>query len=152
VLNTEKVEKFDQKLKEKADTIGNLLVHWFHALTLFFIGAGIVWSGVDAFFDMAVKGHHSIEDILLLFIYLELLAMVGIYFKTNHMPVRYLIYVAITGLTRMLIGHISINHVPDAGVLYITGAILILSLTVLILRYGSAKFPYGEPGEEPAQK
>jgi phosphate starvation-inducible membrane PsiE len=107
---------------------------------------------VDAFFDMAVKGHHSIEDILLLFIYLELLAMVGIYFKTNHMPVRYLIYVAITGLTRMLIGHISINHVPDAGVLYITGAILILSLTVLILRYGSAKFPYGEPGEEPAQK
>jgi len=152
VLDTEKVEKFDQKLKEKADTIGNLLVHWFHALTLFFIGAGIVWSGVDAFFDMAVKGHHSIEDILLLFIYLELLAMVGIYFKTNHMPVRYLIYVAITGLTRMLIGHISINHVPDAGVLYITGAILILSLTVLILRYGSAKFPYGEPGEEPAQK
>ncbi|MFT5396240.1 MAG: protein PsiE [Gammaproteobacteria bacterium] len=152
MLNLEKVEKFDEKLKKNADTIGNLLVHWFHALTLFFIGAGIVWSGVDAFIELAVKGHHSIEDILLLFIYLELLAMVGIYFKTNHMPVRYLIYVAITALTRMLISNITINHVPDAGVLYITGAILILSLTVLILRYGSAKYPYGEPGEEPTQK
>lgn len=144
MLNLEKVEKFDEKLKKNADTIGNLLVHWFHALTLFFIGAAIVWSGVSTFIDMAIKGHHSIEDILLLFIYLELLAMIGIYFKTNHMPVRYLIYVAITGLTRMLIGHISIHHVPDAGVLYITGAILILALTTLVLRYGSSKYPYAD--------
>ncbi len=36
-----------------------------------------------------------------LFIYLELGAMVGIYFKTNHMPVRFLIYIAITALTRL---------------------------------------------------
>lgn len=152
MLNLEKVEQFDEKLKKNADTIGNLLVDWFHALTLFFIGAAIVWSGVSTFFDMAIKGHHSIEDILLLFIYLELLAMIGIYFKTNHMPVRYLIYVAITGLTRMLIGHISIHHVPDAGVLYITGAILILALTTLVLRYGSSKFPYTDPTEESHKK
>lgn len=146
-----KIELFDQKLKNHADATGNLLVNWFHALTLFFIGAAIVWSGVSAFFDMAVKGHHSIEDILLLFIYLELLAMIGIYFKTNHMPVRYLIYVAITGLTRMLISHISLHHVPDAGVLYISGAILILAFSILVLRYGSSKYPYGDPSDESTQ-
>ena len=78
--------------------------------------------------------------------------MVGIYFKTNHMPVRYLIYVAITGLTRMLIGHISIHHVPDAGVLYITGAVLILALTTLVLRYGSSKYPYTDLTEETHKK
>jgi len=32
---------------------------------------------------MVEKGHITIDDILLLFIYLELGAMVGIYFKTN---------------------------------------------------------------------
>jgi len=38
-----------------------------------------------------------------LFIYLEIGAMIGIYFKTTRLPVRYLIYVAITALGRVLI-------------------------------------------------
>ncbi|MFC1357094.1 MAG: hypothetical protein G8D58_10720 [gamma proteobacterium symbiont of Phacoides pectinatus] len=42
------------------------------------------------------------KDVLLLFIYLELGAMVGIYFKTKRLPVRFLIYIAITALTRLL--------------------------------------------------
>ena len=93
-------------------------------------------------FDMAGNGRITIEDILFLFIYLELLAMVGIYFKTNRMPVRYLVYVAITALTRMLIIKVQIDHEPDEGVLIISGAILILALSTLILRYGSFKYPY----------
>lgn len=47
------------------------------------------------------------------FHYLESGAMVCIYFKTNHMPVRYLIYVAITALTRMLIGDLQFRRRPD---------------------------------------
>jgi Phosphate-starvation-inducible E family len=43
---------------------------------------------------MAAQGRASLGDILLLFIYLEIGAMVGIYFKTTHLPVRYLIYIA----------------------------------------------------------
>ena len=50
-----------------------------------------MWAAVLAFVQMVDQGGASIEDILLLFIYLELGAMVGIYFKTNHMPVRFLI-------------------------------------------------------------
>ena len=46
----------------------------------------------------------TIEDLLLLFIYLEIGSMVGIYFRTNHMPVRFLLYVGITALTRHMIG------------------------------------------------
>ena len=49
----------------------------------------------------------NIVVMLLLFIYLEVGAMVGIYFKTNHMPVRFLIYVAITALTRHLVGFVN---------------------------------------------
>lgn len=62
----------------------------------------IAWSAVHTIAEiLTVKKYASIDDILLLFIYLELGAMVGIYFKTNHMPVRFLIYIAITALTRL---------------------------------------------------
>ena len=127
---------------ELAKGLGTLLVDTFHYLALFAIGATIVWSAITAFIGMAAaKGHASIDDILLLFIYLELGAMVGIYFKTNHMPVRFLIYVAMTALTRMLIADVQAHHKPELGVLYVTGAILILAVATLIIRIGSAKYP-----------
>ena len=135
-------------IHDLADGVGNLLVDSFHYLALFAIGATIVWSAVAAFLNMTVKGLASIEDILLLFIYLELGAMVGIYFKTNHMPVRFLIYVAMTALTRLLIGDVQAHHVPQLNLLYGTGAILLLALATLVIRYGSHKYPSG-PGDEP---
>ncbi len=138
----------NQKLKQFTDGFGSLLVDGFHILALFAIGAAIVWSAVLAFVGMIESGHTSIEDILLLFIYLELGAMIGIYFKTNHMPVRFLIYVAITALTRMLIGHIQVHHEPDYGILIISGAILLLALAILVIRYGSARFPATETSDD----
>ena len=132
----QKAELLNQKLKNITNTIGTLLVDGFNSLILFVIGAAIVWSALVSIIVMVEDNHITIEDILLLFIYLELLAMVGIYFKTKHMPVRYLIYVAITALTRMLIIKIQINHEPDTGILIISGAILILALSTLLLRYG----------------
>jgi phosphate starvation-inducible membrane PsiE len=98
---------------------------------------------------MVEQGHATIEDILLLFIYLELGAMVGIYFYTRHMPVRFLIYVAITALTRMLIGFINVQHTPDEGILLISGAIVLLSFGVLVLRFGSTKYPSRSTGDSP---
>jgi protein PsiE len=141
VAKSQKASVMNEKLHQFSDSAGNLLVDLFHYVALFAIGGSIVWSATAAFIDMGAKGHASIEDILLLFIYLELGAMVGIYFKTNHMPVRFLIYVAITALTRMLIGDIQANHEPDLGVLYITGSILLLAFANLVVRYGSARFP-----------
>ena len=90
---------------------------------------------------MVTKGHATVEDILLLFIYLELGAMVGIYFKTNHMPVRFLLYIAITALTRLLISFINVQHELDIRILTTTGGIVLLAFAVLVLRYGSFTFP-----------
>jgi len=63
--------------------------------------------------------------------------MVGIYFKTNRMPVRFLIYVGVTALIRMLL----VMHQPEHGILIISGAILLLSIAALVFRYGSFTFP-----------
>lgn len=128
-----------------ADAFGNILVDAFHYLALFAIGGVIVWSAAHAFFGMATRGHASIEDILLLFIYLELGAMVGIYFKTKHLPVRFLIYVAMTALTRLLISDVQAHHenasMADNSIVVVSGAILLLALATLVIRFGSYKFP-----------
>ena len=136
-----RTESVNKRINAFADTTGRLLVDLFHNLALFAIGGTIVWSAIVAFSAMAAKGHASIDDILLLFIYLELGAMVGIYFKTNHMPMRFLIYVAMTALTRLLIGDVQAHHRPDMGIVLVSGAILLLALATLVVRYGSFKFP-----------
>lgn len=128
-------------MHEKANAVGNLLVEGFHYLGLFAIGAVTAWASVDTFMAMLEAGRSTIEDILLLFIYLELGAMVGIYFKTNHLPIRFLLYIAITALTRYLIGDVSHHKTPDAGLLYLCGGIFLLALSVLAVRFASYKFP-----------
>ncbi len=135
-------------IKKHADNIGAILVSGFHLLALFAIGGAIAWSAALAFWKMTHSGGASIEDILTLFIYLELGAMVGIYFKTMRMPVRFLIYVAITALTRMMIGRINVDHIPDLGIIYIASAILILAIAVLIVKYASSTYPSGIIPEE----
>ena len=128
-------------MRKKIDRLGGLLVDGFHYLALFAIGGAVVWSAGYAFIGMPGKGYASIDDILLLFIYLELGAMVGIYFKTNHMPVRFLLYVGITALTRLLVGDIATHHKLDWGLVMVSGSILLLAFANLVVRYGSARFP-----------
>ena len=133
-------------LENKANSVGNFLVRAFHYLALFAIGSAIVWSAFFAFLEMAQKNAASIEDILLLFIYLELGAVVGIYFKTNHMPVRFLIYVAITALTRMLLEYLNNWHKIKSDTLHydiliICGGIVLLALSIIVLRYSSYNYP-----------
>src|SRR5215470_16061156 len=78
-------------------------------------------------------------------------AMVGIYFKTTRLPVRYLIYVAITALGRVLIEIVGAEHRTGLDILVITGAILLLSFAVLVLRFGSYKYPSERPAADLAR-
>jgi len=145
----DRIQKASQKLHKQADKFGEALVSGFHLLALFAIGGTIVWAAVFEFIKMMAQGHATVEDILLLFIFLELGAMVGIYFSTNHMPVRFLLYIALTALTRLLIGMVNLEHVevidalqtPHLGLLIVTGCILLLALAVLTLRYATYKYP-----------
>ena len=125
-----------------ASNLGALLVKSFHYLALFLIGAVIVWAAAVEFLSMMGKGSASIEDILLLFIYLELGAVVGIYFQTNHMPVRFLIYVAITALTRLLLELVFDWHnTAYINIIIVCGGILLLATSILVLRYASHHYP-----------
>lgn len=133
-MNRQRFHEFHKTGIAMADEMGNLLIEIFHYLALFVIGASIVWSAIVAYGGMMLQGHATISDILLLFIYLELGAMVGIYFKTNLMPVRCLIYIAITALARLLIADIQTHHQADTGILLVSGAILLLAVSTRIIR------------------
>jgi phosphate starvation-inducible membrane PsiE len=137
-----------RNMKVLADALGTLLVDGFHHLALFAIGATTVWSAVAAFLGMVNRGRADLADILLLFIYLEIGAMVGIYFKTTRLPVRYLIYIAITALGRVLIELVGAEHRTGTDILVVAGAILMLAFAVLVLRVGSHRFPSERAAEE----
>lgn len=136
------VKTTEPESKKSADRFGHLLVTAFHVAGLFVIGASIVWTAVHAYIDMIKAGGASLDDILLLFIYLELGAMVGIYFKTNKLPVLFLLYIAITAMTRFLV--IDIKTLPDENIFIITGSIFVLTLCVLVLQIATAKFDVEE--------
>jgi phosphate starvation-inducible membrane PsiE len=125
------------------DKIGSFLVGLFHRIALFAIGAATVYAAGFEFLKMFEKHHASIQDLLLLFIYLEIGAMVGIYFSTNHMPVRFLIYIAITAITRYIIDLVA-AHDKIYEIVAMSGSILILGASVLLVRYASSKYPSGK--------
>lgn len=133
---------------EKVQKIGNVFVDVFHYLALFIIGATVVWSAAYEYLEMMKKGHALLKDILLLFIYLELGAMIGIYFKTHRLPVQFLIFIAITALSRHLV--IDVQTVSDSFHLYllltISGSIVLLSGALFLLTFTANK--YGRPEDD----
>jgi len=134
------VKQIDEQIKK----LGTWLVDTFQLLGLFVIGGTIVWAAVHEYLQMIEHGRAGLDGILLLFIYLELGAMVGIYFKTSHLPVRFLLYIAITALTRLLA--IDVKTMADQHILVITGAIVLLVMAVATISVVRVKFPENEPG------
>jgi protein PsiE len=81
-----------------------------------------------------------LQDILLLFIYLEILTMVGLYFKSGKLPLRYPIYIAMVAIARYII--IGMKQLDGWTILAFAAAILVLALAVVAIRYGHVRLPY----------
>lgn len=137
----EKIMEKKERVKAKVNIIGNIIISTFHYLGLFVILSVVIWSSFKEVYDIFATGDASIASVLLLFIYLELGAMVGIYFKTNHLPIRFLLYIGITALTRHLISIIANEADDEKKIIFYCGGVLLLSLCVLVIRYASYKFP-----------
>jgi phosphate starvation-inducible membrane PsiE len=139
--NPKDIKNLEHRIESWLIPTGNLFVSLFHRIALFGIGAATVWAAGMSFAEMMQKPYVSVQDLLLLFIYLEIGAMVGIYFKTNHMPVRFLIYIAITAVTRLIIDLVGTKHEADMGILLMGITIFVLALANALIRYASNKFP-----------
>jgi len=84
----------------------------------------------------------TLADLLLLFIYLEVLAMAGIYLKSGQLPVRMPLYIAMVALARYMI--LDMKNLDTLRMLGLAGATFILAVSILVIRYGHTKFPYDD--------
>lgn len=82
----------------------------------------------------------TLADLLLLFIYLEVLAMIGIYLKSGKLPVRMPLYITIVALARYMI--LDMKNLDTLKMLGLAGAVFIIAVSILAIRYGHAKYPY----------
>ena len=94
---------------------------------------------------MIVNRTVTLADLLLLFIYLEVLAMVAIYLKSGKLPIRIPLYIAIVALARYMI--LDMKDMDSWRMLAVAGAALIMAITILAIRYGHTRDPYETDSE-----
>lgn len=87
----------------------------------------------------------ALADLLLLFIYMEVVAMVAIYIESGQLPVRLPLYIAMVALARFLI--LEMKAMDWLLILAVAGAALLLALTVLVIRFGHVRYPYSKEPE-----
>lgn len=118
------------------------LLHVIEQLGLLVIVIATIFAGVHEVNVMITNGVVTLADLLLMFLYLEILAMVGVYYRSGKLPVRFPIYIAIVALARFIV--LDIKNMELIHLIAVAAAILLLSLAVLAVRYGHVRFPYGE--------
>ncbi len=101
--------------------------------------ATLVAAGQEVW-HMISAGSVSLSDLLLLFIYLEVVAMVHAYWQSGQLPVRMPLYIGVVALARYLI--LDIKSMDEWRMLAVAGAIVLLTVAVLLIRYGHTRFPY----------
>lgn len=82
----------------------------------------------------------TLADLLLLFIYLEVLAMIGVYLKSGSLPIRMPMYIAIVALARHMI--LDMKEMTEWEIIATAVSILIIAASVLVIRFGHVRFPY----------
>jgi protein PsiE len=126
--------------KTLAETLLSRLIHIAEFIGLGVIALATIYAGATEVGSMIEAQKVSLGDLLLLFLYLEVLAMVAIYLDSGKLPIRLPLYIAIVALARYLI--LDLKELNEWQMIAIAGTITLISIAVLILRYGSLRFPY----------
>ena len=147
-------DRQNQNWHTKVQHLGILLIDIAHYVALLMIAVVVMWAAGAEFWHIILKGKAALKDILMLFIYLELLAMIGIYFKTHRLPVQFLIYIAITALSRHLV--VDVQAVADDFHLWllvtICLCIFMLSLAIVLLTWTANQFGRPEDNVHPNKR
>lgn len=106
--------------------------------------AVVVLATIVAFlqhiFHMLQVQKVALHDLLLFFIYIEIITMVGLYFNTGKLPIRYPIYIAIVAIARYIV--IGMENLTSVDVIGLCAGVLVLTLAALAIRFGHVKMPY----------
>ncbi|MCL1144012.1 phosphate-starvation-inducible protein PsiE [Shewanella gaetbuli] len=109
-------------------------------LVLFIIAIATLFAIGEEILHMFSIKTVQLADLLLLFIYLEVLAMVVNYIESGKLPIRMPLYIAIVALARYLI--LDMKGMDDWRILAISLSTILLASTVIVIRWGQLKMPY----------
>ena len=102
----------------------------------------VLISTVVAFFlemrDMYVNRDITLADLLLMFIYIEVIGLVRSYWETRAVRITYPLVIAITALARFII--LQDKESDPSNLIYISVAILIVSIATVIIRFRNSKY------------
>ncbi|WP_437557768.1 phosphate-starvation-inducible protein PsiE [Acidithiobacillus sulfuriphilus] len=118
-------------------------LHWVEWIVLILLSGTTVVAIGQEVVVMVHQRAVMLHNILLFFIYLEVLTMIGLYFQSGKVPLRYPLYIAMVAVARQ----ITIDSMTDMNGWAMTGlatVILILALAVLVIRYGHIHMPYDD--------
>ena len=94
--------------------------------------------------QMVAAAHVTLADLLLLFLYLEVLAMARQHYDIGKMPIRFPLYIGMVALARYII--LDIKDMGSLHIMSVAGAILLLTIAVFLIRFGHVRYPY--PGDD----
>ena len=125
---------------DPVDKTATSFIHIFEKIGLMVIAVATIIAIGQEIMVMVDNVKVHLADLLLLFIYLEVLTMVGSYLKAGSMPIRMPLYIAMVALARYIV--LDFKSMNDLQLIGVTGGILIIAIAVLVLRYGHVKYPY----------
>ena len=125
---------------QKVNWLGSQLskvIHQVENVFLLAIGIFTVVAMVQEVYVIVRGGTVALKDLLLMFIYVEVLAMVGVYYDSKKIPITLPMFIAITALARLVI--LQGKDQPPVNLIYESGAILILSIASVVINYKPSK-------------
>ncbi|MHB0888929.1 phosphate-starvation-inducible protein PsiE [Acidithiobacillus sp.] len=118
-------------------------LHWVEWIVLILLsGTTAVAIGQEVVVMVHQRGV-MLHNILLFFIYLEVLTMIGLYFQSGKVPLRYPLYIAMVAIARQITLE-SMTNMNGWAMTGLATVILILALAVLVVRYGHIHMPYDD--------
>ncbi len=116
--------------------MGNI-IHQIENIFLLVIAVFTIVAMCQEIYTIVIGQSVALKDLLLMFIYVEVLAMVGMYYESKKIPITFPLYIAITALVRLVI--FQGKDQPPLNLLIESGAILILAAACVVLTYQTAK-------------
>ena len=102
----------------------------------------VLFSTIVAFFlevkDMYIRKDIELADLLLMFIYIEVIGLVRSYWETRSIRISYPLVIAITALARFII--LQDKEGDPTNLIYISTAILIVAIATVVIRLRNSKF------------
>jgi protein PsiE len=130
--------------------VAGRMLFYLEVVGLTVITVATLAAGAEEVAKMISAGKVTLGDLLLLFIYLEVLTMVAVYLESGALPIRMPLYIAMVALARHLI--LDMKEITEWEIIATSVAILVIAVAVLLIRFGHVRFPYDGASRDGARR